>query len=219
MGVLLAIGWFFIAIICLLIIVPLYILSSVWEMQVLKAYNYDKPWMAWIPFANIWALSDVAFRGYQTAPLYLLNIQLPVIVYKAYPIACVVIFPIVSWLCNKINLGFISTLFDMAVMTIFYASIMQPFAQSKQMQFTTTQSILGGWIQIYGLYLIKKVIVSPNTMQQNFEMNQNFNGQQNFGQQGYGQQNFNQPQNLGDMPFRNNQQNNGLNGLGPQNYN
>jgi hypothetical protein len=200
-------------IIALLVIIPIYILSSLWEMEVLKTCNYDKPWMAWIPFANIWALADVAFRGNQKAPLYMLNVQLPVIAYKIYPIVCVPVFMLLGWLLNKLHIGFLSTALEMAIMAIFFASIMQPFAYCKQTQFTQTQSIIGGLISIYGLYLIKKVLGCPNTLQSNFGTGQNQNPQY-YNQQntGYNQQNtgYNQQ----NMNLGGNQQGGGLDGLG-----
>jgi len=180
-------------------------------MQVLQTCNYDKPWMAWVPFANIWALADVAFRGNQTAPLYLLNIQLPVIIYKAYPIICIPICFVLRLLLGKIHLTFISDLFQTAFLTLFFASIMQPFAYCKQTQFTQTQSILGGFISIYGLYLIKKVLGCPDTLQANFGMEQNQNPQY------YNQQAMNnngQYQNAGNVQPGGNQQGGGLSGLG-----
>ena len=45
--------------VCLLVLIlPVYIVCALSEMHVLKLVKYDKVWMAWIPFANVYALMD-----------------------------------------------------------------------------------------------------------------------------------------------------------------
>lgn len=46
-------------IIMLIICIPLYIWQSYELQKALKRLCYDKPWMAWIPFANYYAMASV----------------------------------------------------------------------------------------------------------------------------------------------------------------
>lgn len=42
----------------LLICIAVWVFYALMHVRMLKAMNYDKPWMAWIPFANQYALAD-----------------------------------------------------------------------------------------------------------------------------------------------------------------
>ncbi len=48
----------------------------------LKALNYDKPWMAWIPFANYWAFAEVASGG--QSQMKVLNMEVPTILMELW---------------------------------------------------------------------------------------------------------------------------------------
>ena len=39
------------------------VLYGISHAKALKALGYDRPWMVWIPFANFWALAEVALDG------------------------------------------------------------------------------------------------------------------------------------------------------------
>ena len=43
----------------LVLAVAIYVVNALATMKALKALGYDKSWMAWIPFANYYALADV----------------------------------------------------------------------------------------------------------------------------------------------------------------
>lgn len=76
----------------LAIVVLVYVLYSLSHMKALKALGYDKPWMAWIPFANYWALADVALNGEDSMNLFG-SFSVPGIVFKLWwVIAYVVMF-------------------------------------------------------------------------------------------------------------------------------
>ena len=206
-------------IIALIIIIPLYILSAVWETKVLKACGYKNTWAAWVPFANIWALAEVSLGNQQFAPLYMANIQLPVTIYKVYPVIQFFVSLLNNLIIKRISpsilgntLALVVDLLSLIFTTLCFATIMQPFAYSKQMKFTETQSIVGGIIPLYGLYLIKKILVTPNTMYANdiFQDNQQYNNA-NYNQN----QSYEQSTDPGQVPLGNNQRS-GLDGLGPK---
>lgn len=46
-----------------------YVLTSIAHMKALKALGYDNAWMAWIPFAQQYALADVAAGNQETVML------------------------------------------------------------------------------------------------------------------------------------------------------
>ena len=203
----------------LIIVVPLYILCAVWETKILKACGYKNTWAAWVPFANMWALAEVSLGNQQFAPLYMANIQLPVMIYRVYSVIQFFVIVLNNLLIKKISpsilgntLALVVDVLNLIFITLCFATIMQPFAYSKQMKFTETQSIVGGLIPIYGLYLIKKILVTPNNMYANdiFQDNQQYNNVNNNQNQSY-EQNVDP----GQVTLGNNQRS-GLDGLGPK---
>lgn len=54
----------------LVIAVAVYVLYSLSHMKALKALGYDKPWMAWIPFACYWAFAEAALNGEDNVQLF-----------------------------------------------------------------------------------------------------------------------------------------------------
>lgn len=74
------------------VIIAVYVLYSLSHMKALKALGYDKPWMAWIPFANYWALADVALNGEESMNLFG-SFSIPAIAFKLWwLIAYIVMF-------------------------------------------------------------------------------------------------------------------------------
>ena len=57
-------------IIVLIIVVVCWVLYGISHMKALKAVGYDKAWMAWIPYANMWALAEVALDGDESMTLF-----------------------------------------------------------------------------------------------------------------------------------------------------
>ena len=51
--------WIYTMMFMLIFTAIFYVLYGVSHMKALKALGYDKPWMAWIPLANYWALAEV----------------------------------------------------------------------------------------------------------------------------------------------------------------
>ena len=66
-----------------------YVVASLAHMKALKALGYDKPWMAWIPFANYYAYAEVAAGGQENVNLFS-NLSVPAMVYKLWWIAMIV---------------------------------------------------------------------------------------------------------------------------------
>lgn len=89
-GLIAALGIYLIFV--LVIVVAVYVLYSISHMKALKALGYDKPWMAWIPFANYWALAEVALNGEESMNLFG-SFSVPAIAFKLWwVIAYVVMF-------------------------------------------------------------------------------------------------------------------------------
>ena len=64
---------FLIWIVCcfaVLVAIGLYILRAVAFQKLLRKYNYRKSWMAWIPYAQYYALADAAAEGSPTMKLF-----------------------------------------------------------------------------------------------------------------------------------------------------
>ena len=66
--------------------IGLYVLNGYSHMKALAQMGYDKPWMAWIPFANTYACMEVVSGG-QDSVRILNNFDIPVMVYKLWWIA------------------------------------------------------------------------------------------------------------------------------------
>lgn len=75
------IGAYFIFV--LAVITVLYVLYGISHMKALKALGYDKPWMAWIPFANDWALAEVVLNGDENIRFFD-QYDIPAIVFKLW---------------------------------------------------------------------------------------------------------------------------------------
>lgn len=73
-------------VIAVVILLGCYVVTSIAHMKALKALGYDKPWMAWIPFANYYAYADSVTNGQDTVTLFG-NLSVPVMVYKFWWIA------------------------------------------------------------------------------------------------------------------------------------
>ena len=61
--------WFF-CLVIIMVAVGMYILRAVAFQKLLRKYNYRKSWMAWIPFAQYYALADAAAEGKPTMKLF-----------------------------------------------------------------------------------------------------------------------------------------------------
>ncbi len=67
----------------LVIVVVCWVLYGISHMKALKAVGYDKAWMAWIPFANMWALAEVALDGDESMTLFG-SLNIPAIAFKLW---------------------------------------------------------------------------------------------------------------------------------------
>ena len=60
-----------------------YVLYGISHMKALKALGYDRPWMAWIPFANNWALAELVLNGEENITFFN-SFEVPAIVFKIW---------------------------------------------------------------------------------------------------------------------------------------
>lgn len=96
-------GAYIVAIVVIGLIV--YVLSSLAHMKALKALGYDKAWMAWIPFAQQYALADVAADNQQSVHLFG-SISVPAVLYKFWWILWIVLpfVPVIGSLASTVVL-------------------------------------------------------------------------------------------------------------------
>ncbi len=87
--------------VALAILVGGYILTSIAHMKALKALGYDNAWMAWIPFAQQYALADVAAGNQETVMLFG-SLSVPAMLYKFWWVLWIVLMfiPIVGRLAS-----------------------------------------------------------------------------------------------------------------------
>ena len=60
-----------------------YVLYGISHMKALKVLGYDRPWMAWIPFANNWALAEVVLNGAENINFFN-SFEVPALVFKLW---------------------------------------------------------------------------------------------------------------------------------------
>lgn len=60
-----------------------YVLYGVSHMKALKALGYNRPWMAWIPFANYWALAEAALDGEESINFFN-SLSVPATLFKLW---------------------------------------------------------------------------------------------------------------------------------------
>lgn len=87
----------------IVIALVVYVLSSLAHMKALKALGYDKAWMAWIPFAQQYALADVA-AGNQDSVTLFGSVSVPAILYKFWWILWIVLpfVPVIGSLASTV---------------------------------------------------------------------------------------------------------------------
>lgn len=90
-------------VVVLVIAIACYVVFSLAHMKALKALGYDKPWMAWIPFANYYAYADSVTQGQESVTLFG-NVTIPVMVYKLWWIASFVapFIPVIGTLLSTV---------------------------------------------------------------------------------------------------------------------
>ncbi len=90
-------------IIVLIIVVVCWVLYGISHMKALKAVGYDKAWMAWIPYANMWALAEVALDGDESMTLFG-SFNIPAIAFKLWWVIGLVLafIPTVGSLLNLV---------------------------------------------------------------------------------------------------------------------
>lgn len=83
------------------IIAVFYVLYGISHMRALRALGYDRPWMAWIPFANDWALAEVTLNGAENINLFN-SFDIPAMVFKLWWLIAIGVsyVPIVGMLLN-----------------------------------------------------------------------------------------------------------------------
>lgn len=90
-------------IVILVIALVCYVLTSLAHMKALKALGYDKAWMAWIPFAQQYALADVAADNQESVTLFG-SLSVPATLYKFWWILWIILpfVPLVGGLASVV---------------------------------------------------------------------------------------------------------------------
>lgn len=80
-----------------------YVLTSLAHMKALKALGYDKAWMAWIPFAQQYALADVAAGNQESVTLFG-SFSVPAVLYKFWWILWIILpfVPVIGSLASTV---------------------------------------------------------------------------------------------------------------------
>ncbi|MBO5033060.1 MAG: hypothetical protein J6C19_12920 [Lachnospiraceae bacterium] len=80
-----------------------YVVSSLAHMKALKAAGYDKAWMAWIPFANYYALADAAADHQDKVNLFG-TLSVPAALYKFWWAVSIVLsfIPVIGSLASAV---------------------------------------------------------------------------------------------------------------------
>lgn len=83
-----------------LMVAVLYAFHAGGEYVMLKRMQYDRPWFAWIPLCNLYALADVATEGMDEVRLYKWNI--PVMWFRFWYAGIIVLnmIPIIGGLAS-----------------------------------------------------------------------------------------------------------------------
>ncbi len=78
-----------------------YVLFGISHSKALKALGYDRPWMAWIPFANYWTFAEVAIDGEENVNLFD-SFSVPATLFKLWWLIayCVSVVPGVGAILN-----------------------------------------------------------------------------------------------------------------------
>lgn len=98
-------------VVVVVIAIAYYVVSSLAHMKALKALNYERPWMAWIPLANYYAYADVTANRQESVPIFLGRLNVPAMLYKFWwAIMIVVSFipeigSLLVWVLQTIFLG------------------------------------------------------------------------------------------------------------------
>ena len=92
-------------IVVVVIALVVYVLSSLAHMKALKALGYDKAWMAWIPFAQQYALADAAADHQDSVHLFG-SVSVPAVLYKFWWILWIVLpfVPVIGSLASTVVL-------------------------------------------------------------------------------------------------------------------
>lgn len=87
----------------LVIVIAYYVVSSLAHMKALKAVGYDKAWMAWIPFANYYALADAAADKQDSVNLFG-TLSVPAMLYKFWWAIMIVLYfvPVIGSLASVV---------------------------------------------------------------------------------------------------------------------
>jgi hypothetical protein len=67
----------------IIVILACYVVSALGFYKALKRLGYNNAWMAWIPFANYYALADAAANGQEEVNL-IGTLTIPAILYKLW---------------------------------------------------------------------------------------------------------------------------------------
>lgn len=182
----------------LLLVVGVYLLSAYAEFQLLKAFNYKYPWMAWVPLAQNYAYGDLCT---QTTGSYMsiVNVAFPNILLQ-FGWVLSVILPYVP---------VVGSLLNIAWSVVYFGTICDFIYKRVEGQDNKILAGISGWfsivlvIKIYTWGIVKNnyrlnfrsanTDVYPSRQPVNNTMNQSWGGQPTGGQ--WNPSNPNQPTN------------------------
>ena len=134
----------------LLIALACYVISAIWEMKFLQKVGYDKVWFAWIPFANWYALADVAFSAdIQEVEMNLFKKPAPLWVFKFFTLLLAGASIILNVIPIIKSLSFILNIF---VYLAFLPPILKAIARKFNTTITDGRTILDSIITIVAMY-------------------------------------------------------------------
>ena len=189
-----------------IVLVAVYVLGALWESKALTKVGYDKPWMAWIPFANWVALADIAFGAdVQEVQMDILKKPVPVWIFRFFMLLMVGVNVVLGWIPV---LGSLTYVIDLLAYVMFIPPILRAIARKFNVTPNNGKLILDSLIQLiafYDVYAwsqhnefnpyadISDIVGSPQF---------DYSGFQNTNQQYGNPQYNNQPQQFGNPQYQ-----------------
>ena len=95
-----------IAAVILIIAIACYVIFSYAHMKALKAFGYDKAWLAWIPYGCTFACADAAAKDEDPVELFG-SFTVPALLFKLWWILLLVLgfLPFPGWLYNVLKIA------------------------------------------------------------------------------------------------------------------
>ena len=136
-------GFMIIAI--LAIVIAVYVITSLAIVRVLRICGYDKVWMAWIPYAQYWALGEVACGVKPALDIFGL-VDIPKIVYQLWWVVTLA----VSWLLPSTPAFWINLIIQIVMLGTVYKNIYAR-VEGKDPSECNVIGYVSGWLTIISI--------------------------------------------------------------------